>query len=203
MLKKIIKKILGKDNNQLPFYLKYIENESSILRPGFSVRVDNPEPGKKYVYLGEKSILSCNIIFESKQGIVRFGKENLITNSTIICREEIIFEDHIFLSWGCTICDHNFHSVDYNERRNDFKQVYDDVINGRNVNYGKNWETVDSKPVRICSDAWIGMNCTIMKGVTIGKGAIVGANSVVTKDVPDFTIVAGNPAKIIKTLQDK
>ncbi|WP_372765761.1 acyltransferase [Pseudoalteromonas sp.] len=46
--------------------------------------------------------------------------------------------------------------------------------------------------------AWIGTGATVLAGVTIGKGAIVAANAVVTKDVPDFTLVAGNPARIIK-----
>ena len=45
------------------------------------------------------------------------------------------------------------------------------------------------------------MNCIILKGVTIGEGAIVGAGSVVTKDVPAWTVVAGNPAKIVKKLK--
>ena len=55
--------------------------------------------------------------------------------------------------------------------------------------------------IRVCQDAWIGMGVIIMPGVTIGEGAIVGAGSVVTKDVPAHTIVAGNPARVIKTLE--
>jgi acetyltransferase-like isoleucine patch superfamily enzyme len=51
--------------------------------------------------------------------------------------------------------------------------------------------------------ASIGSNATILCGVTIGEGAIVGAGSVVTRDVPDWTIVAGNPAKVIRKIQDK
>ncbi|MBK8021791.1 MAG: hypothetical protein IPK19_10285 [Chloroflexi bacterium] len=53
-------------------------------------------------------------------------------------------------------------------------------------------------PIRICDKAWIGFNAVILKGVTIGEGAIVGAGSVVTKDVPAWTVVAGNPARIIR-----
>jgi len=56
--------------------------------------------------------------------------------------------------------------------------------------------------IEIKDYAWIGMNCLIMKGVTVGKASIVAAGSVVTKDVPDFCIVAGNPAKVVKMLDE-
>lgn len=56
------------------------------------------------------------------------------------------------------------------------------------------------KPVVIDDGAWIGAGATILPGVRIGKHAIVGASSVVTKDVPDYAVVVGNPARIIKTL---
>ena len=54
-----------------------------------------------------------------------------------------------------------------------------------------------SKPTRICARAWIGRRSFIAKGVTIGEGAIVGTNSVVISDVPAFSVVAGNPARVI------
>lgn len=56
----------------------------------------------------------------------------------------------------------------------------------------------DDKNIIIQDDVWIGSRSIILKGVTIGEGAIVGAGSVVTKDVPPYTIVAGNPARPIK-----
>jgi acetyltransferase-like isoleucine patch superfamily enzyme len=59
-----------------------------------------------------------------------------------------------------------------------------------------------SLPVVINDDVWIGVNCIIMAGVTIGKGAIIGSNSVVTKDVLPYVIVGGGPAKIIKKRYD-
>src|SRR5438046_10634158 len=56
----------------------------------------------------------------------------------------------------------------------------------------------DMQPVRICRGAWIGFGALILKGVTIGEGGIVGANSVVTRDVPPRCVVAGSPARVVK-----
>ena len=57
----------------------------------------------------------------------------------------------------------------------------------------------DNAPIKIGSNCWIGENSRVCKGVTIGDGAIVAANAVVTKDVPANSIAAGNPAKVVKT----
>jgi acetyltransferase-like isoleucine patch superfamily enzyme len=57
-------------------------------------------------------------------------------------------------------------------------------------------------PVIIGNSVWIGVNSTILKGVTIGEGSVVGAGSVVTKDVPPWTIVAGNPARVIREIPE-
>ncbi|MDT3699209.1 MAG: DapH/DapD/GlmU-related protein [Thermincola sp.] len=56
----------------------------------------------------------------------------------------------------------------------------------------------DEKPVTIGNDVWIGGRVTILPGVKVGNGVIIGANAVVTKNVPDYAIVCGNPAKIMK-----
>lgn len=57
-----------------------------------------------------------------------------------------------------------------------------------------------AKPVHIGKNVWIGSNSTVLPGITIGENAVVGAGSVVTKDVPPMTVVAGNPARIIKEI---
>ncbi len=59
---------------------------------------------------------------------------------------------------------------------------------------------ITCRPVRICEGAWIGAGSTVLPGVTVGKHAIVGAASVVTKSVPDYAVAVGNPAKVIKYL---
>ena len=67
---------------------------------------------------------------------------------------------------------------------------------GENVRFGK----IIAKPVVINDDAWIGTHAVIMPGVTIGKGAIVGAGSIVTKNVEAYTVVVGNPARFVKSI---
>ncbi|KAL2890612.1 putative acetyltransferase [Ceratocystis lukuohia] len=58
-------------------------------------------------------------------------------------------------------------------------------------------------PIVIGEDCWFGGNCIVLPGVTIGRGVTVGAGSVVTKDVPDMVVVAGNPARIVRRLEPK
>lgn len=63
-------------------------------------------------------------------------------------------------------------------------------------------EQLDSRPVTIGEDCWFGINVVILPGIAIGKGCIIGANSVVTKDIPPYSVVAGVPAKVISKRLD-
>ncbi|RLZ07471.1 acyltransferase [Acinetobacter sp. 2JN-4] len=76
------------------------------------------------------------------------------------------------------------------------------VIWGRDHGIGKGRLVREQEhsvaPIEIGDDVWIAANVTILKGVKIGKGAVVGAGAVVVKDVPDYAIVVGNPAKVVK-----
>lgn len=60
----------------------------------------------------------------------------------------------------------------------------------------------EPEPVTIGDDVWIGTRAIIMPGISVGKGAIIGASAVVTKDVPEYAIVCGNPAKVVKSRKD-
>jgi acetyltransferase-like isoleucine patch superfamily enzyme len=100
------------------------------------------------------------------------------------------------LSWGVTVIDTDSHALDPDVRAND---AFDWLVGSQTGHLGlyKDWLNVRSKNIVIKDGAWIGFGSTILKGVTIGVGSIVGCNSVVTKDVPDYTKVAGNPARVI------
>jgi acetyltransferase-like isoleucine patch superfamily enzyme len=56
------------------------------------------------------------------------------------------------------------------------------------------------QPVNICNDAWLGACSIVLRGVTVGEGAVVGAGAVVTRDVPAWTVVTGNPATVTREL---
>lgn len=58
-------------------------------------------------------------------------------------------------------------------------------------------------PIEIGEDCWLGGNVVVLPGVTIGRGATVGAGSVVAKDVPEFCVVVGNPARVVKKVEPK
>ncbi|MBS1596766.1 MAG: acyltransferase [Bacteroidetes bacterium] len=171
---------------------------NSILQKNFSIWIMNPKIEKKYLTVGNDCMLDCNILFESGEGEVIIGDRVYIGTSTIMCRTRVEFETDIFVAWGAYFYDHDSHSQDYLLRQKDILQQLADYRNGINFIANKNWDCVNTKPIKVCKNAWIGMNAIILKGVTIGEGAIVAAGSVVTKDVPAWTIVAGNPAQVVK-----
>ena len=165
----------------------------------FKIHLVNPIR-RIYLNIGDNCIVKGNFFFESKEGYISIGNNCYIGNSNFISRSKITIGDNVTIAWGCTIYDHDSHSLDYKERRKDVLDEIKCIENGENFIASKNWDCVNSKPIVIHDDVWIGMNCTILKGVVIGEGAVIGACSVVTKDVPAWSVVAGNPAKVVKTL---
>ena len=182
---------------------EYLDIGNSHFFEMFSINLTKPKANHKYVVIGNDTILDCSISFESAEGKVIIGNRVFIGRSNLICRSRIEIEDNVFVAWGTYFYDHNSHSIDYKERQNDITQQLLDYRSGNHFIENKNWAVVDSAPIKICSNAWIGMNCIILKGVTIGEGAIVAAGSVVTKDVEPWTIVGGNPAKRVKSISEE
>lgn len=199
MIIRIIKKILHRRilRTNASFFCYGSE---SILTQSFKLRFDNPIKGRKYLEIGNNSIIGGTFIFESGEGKITIGDHSYIGNSVFISRSSIIISNNVTIAWGCTFYDHDSHSIDYLHRRKDIDEELQDLWAKKNFIENKDWNNVKSKPIYVCDDAWIGMNCIILKGVTIGEGAIVGAGSVVTRDVPPWTLVAGNPARIIKEI---
>lgn len=146
-----------------------------------------------YLSIGEGTIFEGTISSDRDGSVVTIGCNTFIGSSLIVCAEKVEIGDDVLISWGCTIVDHNSHALAWEDRRNDVREYFKGV---------KQWEKVVCKPVFIGSKSWIGFNSIILKGVTIGEGAIVGSGSVVTKDVSRYTVVAGNPARVIRRMEN-
>lgn len=144
------------------------------------------------VKIGSNTLVQGKICFDREHASVLIGDRCFIGGSTmLICADNISIGDDVLVSWGCTIVDHNSHSIAWGERK-------DDVMKW--MKGEKDWSKVPISKVTIENRVWVGFNTIILKGLTIGEGAIIGAGSVVTRDVPPFTIVGGNPAKIIREI---
>ncbi len=105
-----------------------------------------------------------------------------MSNVTIVCHDEINIGNNVRIGGSTRIYDTDFHSLNSDER---------DVMVGGNVR---------TAPVNIHDGAFIGAHCIILKGVTVGEDSIVGAGSVVARDIPDHEIWAGNPARLIRRI---
>lgn len=181
---------------------QYASISPTAIDRGINIRLDTPL-ARKYLIIGDKSIVAGNFIFESKNGKIQIGKNCFIGGSTFISHSRITIGNHVTIAWGSTIYDHDSHSLNYLNRRKDIEDEYQDITQSRNFIENKDWTNVKTSPIVIHDDVWIGMNCIILKGVTIGQGAIIGAGSVVTHDVPAWSVVAGNPAKVVKYLKQE
>lgn len=160
-----------------------------------------PPENRKYVTIGERGIIKAQFIFESSQGEVHIGNNTQIGDAQFICRTRIDVGNDVTMAWGITIYDHDSHSTNWAYRQHDNEQVYEDYVTYGNILVHKDLSHVNSAPIKIEDKVWIGMDALILKGVTIGEGSVVAARSVVTKDVPPYTLVAGNPARIVKSLK--
>ncbi len=123
------------------------------------------------------------VVFSTRteNAVIQVGRECGFTGTTLVAADRIEIGDRVQVGANTTIVDTDFHPLTPEGRKQD-------MANGKN------------RPVVIRDDVFIGMNCLILKGVEIGEGSVIGAGSVVSRDVPPRTMVGGNPARIIREL---
>jgi acetyltransferase-like isoleucine patch superfamily enzyme len=100
--------------------------------------------------------------------------------------------NRVLISHSVNIFDSLTHPLRASVRHEQVKQIFG-LGHPREI-------SLDESPVKICDDAWIGAGAMVLRGVTVGEGGIVAAGAVVTRDVPPYTIVAGNPAVVVREL---
>jgi UDP-3-O-[3-hydroxymyristoyl] glucosamine N-acyltransferase len=113
------------------------------------------------------------VLFAGPEGLIHFAKNSGTSTSRIIAYKEILIGEESLIGAGCLICDSDMHEVPLGCGR-----------------------SIAVAPIHIGNRVFIGANCTILKGVTIGDGAVIGAGSVVTRDIPAGAMAAGNPATV-------
>lgn len=114
-----------------------------------------------------------------KDAVLEIGNEFGMSGGSICTAEKIIIGNHVNIGANCTIIDTDFHPLDANLR-----QVSP--------------QDAQTSPIYIEDNVFIGMNCLILKGVRIGHSSVIGAGSIVTKNIPPKVIACGNPARVIR-----
>jgi acetyltransferase-like isoleucine patch superfamily enzyme len=129
-------------------------------------------------FFGKVDIFSGRIFDEPK--LILGNRVDIGHNVSFVVNKEIVIEDDVNVASGVRFMDTDAHPKDMWERIADLPPRPEEI-----------------KPVRICRRAWIGQNAFILKGVTIGEGAVVGVNSVVVSDIPAYAVAMGNPARVV------
>ncbi len=143
-----------------------------------SVRLDTP-PYRRF-WLGRRSVIESYCCVNNAVGDVTIGDYTRIgIHCTVI--GPVCIGSHVNLAQGITVTALNHNFTDCSRRIDE--------------------QGISTQPVVIGDDVWIGANAVVLPGVTIGKHAVVAAGAVVTRDVPDYTLVGGVPAKVIKQLK--
>lgn len=171
------------------YYSPLFKSQCSIVGSNLLIEKLPYIVGKGDISIGDNIYLSgkIHIAFNNKINSlpkISIGDNTFIGhNAHFAIAEKIDIGKDCLLASNVLIMDNDGHPLDYKERKANMPPHKEDV-----------------KPVKIGNNVWIGTNTTIMKGVSIGDKAIIGAGSVVIKDVPENCIAAGNPAITIKEL---
>lgn len=200
MLNKILVKLYhALMNAQKREMIKRIRNNSNAqigenVQFGTTFSISN---SKAKIIVGDNTWIYANInIFPHNDDCeLIIGKDCYIgDNSRLWVSKKIIIGNRSLIAHNVNIFDTTTHPTDKNIR-----YEHECVVKTQGMPMHK-YQTIEEQPVIIGQDVWIGCNCVIMKGVNIGDGTIIGAGSVVTKDIPAGVMAAGNPAKVIKTI---
>lgn len=152
---------------------------------------------KENITIGVNSHVRGELLTKHNDSKIKIGNYCYIgVGSKIWSSKSIIIGDNVLISHNVNIMDTNSHETDAEQRFQTCKKYLNNEVD-------VNVSGISVKEVVIEKNVWIGFNAIILKGVTIGEGAIVAAGAVVTKDVPPFTLVGGNPSRILRKVENE
>ncbi len=147
---------------------------------------------REAIRIGAHSVVAGQLLTFGHGGCIEIGQWCFVgPGSRIWSSASVRIGDRVLISHGVNIHDGDAHPQDAAERHAQYAAI---VTRG----HPRTGENVEAAPVVIEDDAWLGFNSIVLKGVTIGRGAIVAAGAVVTSDVPAGSVVAGNPARVVR-----
>ena len=163
-------------------------------RLGASARLINIGGDSRKISLGANTVVNGELLVFAHGGQISIGDWCYVgEGSRIWSGASVEIGSRVLISHNVNVIDNQTHPLDSKARHAHFRHIYERG-HPRHIDLG-------DRPVRIEDDAWIAAGAIVLKGVTIGRGAVIAAGSVVTRDVPAQVIVAGNPARIIRTLE--
>lgn len=166
-----------------------LSKETILLK---SAEIYDHRNDKTKIIVGKHTQLNGELMIFGHGGEIIIGDYGFIgQNTRIWSAKKITIGNRVLISHNVNIHDQISHPMSSIERHLDFKFI---IETGRL----RSENNIMEKEVIIEDDVWIGFGSSVMKGVRIGKGAVVGAYSMVTKDIPPFAVVVGNPARVIK-----
>ena len=180
------------DQDKVNRYNNSVSNNGATFYP--EAFVYNLIGDKTRINIGTATHIKGELLVFKSGGSISIGHNCFVGNgSKIWSGDAIKIGNNVLVSHNVNIIDTNSHEINAIERAKTYRNLN---IVGHSSQKG----SIKTSPILIEDYVWISFNATILKGVTIGKGAIVAAGSVVTKNVEPYTIVAGNPAVVIKHL---
>ncbi len=189
-MKKVLKRLISISNN-LRFRNKAVF-KGKVNMANLKAKISLGKGSKKEdIIIGDNSVILGKLISVNGGKIFLKGKNQIGRNTTIGAVNSIFIGLGTGISNDVVIMDNNNHPVNPEDRK-----IMRDSSVGSEL---RSWKYSSHKKIIIGDYVWIGQYARINKGVTIGNNSIVAANSVVTKDIPANCIVAGNPAKVVKT----
>jgi acetyltransferase-like isoleucine patch superfamily enzyme len=187
----LIRKILEEERRQL-WFSRVTAEENVVFGPDSMVQA---KLGKRAnIIIGGNTIIDGELLVHDYGGKITIGNNTYVgKGSRIWSGESVKVGSRVFIAHNVNITDTNSHQISAKERAEDYQRR---IVQGKPFEKG----SIETASVEIGDDAWINFNVGILKGVKIGEGAIIGAGSMVTKDIPPYTFAAGNPIRIIKEI---